>query len=152
MAKGGGDNSSFAGAINRAAERPDPLGEGATQGVPNLFAFPVPPNEEIIENLKQPEKDTGLITGIPRYRLKAHFRRFIMGTITVPSGGGEFETTVYDDAEEYEALLNEMLQGRAVPRWEDRTTLKDGTVILAVSYLSVAPKKKQGDEDKEKDT
>jgi len=141
--KNNAGGESFADAINRASKRPDPSNQGANQGLPNLFGdFPIPKDELVIDNEKAPEKaDSALMKGIPRYRLRAHFRRFIMGTISIPTGAHEFDVETHDDSAEYEALLNDMIEAKAIPRWEDRTTLKDGTVIIAVSYLSVLPKK-----------
>jgi hypothetical protein len=135
---------SFADALNRAGRRPDISQQGANHALPNLFGdFPIPKNELVIDDEKASEgpQDGTLIHGVPRYRFRAHFRRFIMGTISIPTGAHEFDVEAHDDTAEYEALLNEMLSAKAVPRWEDRTTLKDGTVIIAVSYLSVLPKK-----------
>jgi hypothetical protein len=145
MAKGTGQES-FADAINRAGERPDDLGKGAGQDIPNIFNFPIPEGERdrIIDDEPPPQgqKSEALLKGIPRYRLRAHFRRYIIGTVT-RGFGEQTEFEEHDDSAEYEQLLNDMLQGKAIPRWEDRNVLKDGTVILAVSYLTVLPKKKK---------
>lgn len=126
----GGDNESFAQTINRASELPDDRGEGASLDLPTLFDFPIPKGEHVVTD----EPDPKNIQGIPKYKFKAKLGRFIVGSVT-EGFGPESTTTTYDDSAAYEALMNEILEGRAVLRWEERHVLKDGTIVLAMSWL-----------------
>lgn len=148
----GKDSESFADAIDRAQRIPNPRGHGANQDLPNLFTgFPTPEGETVVDNEPLPKtrgKDANdIIKGIPRYRLKAHLKRFIIGTIVTRVGEGknvEYITEERDDSAEYEALMDKMLSGEAVPRFEERNILKDGALVIVVSYLAVLPKKGAG--------
>jgi hypothetical protein len=145
---GNSNDKSFADAIEQAQRTPNSTGFGANQDLPNLFtSFPIPPGEALIDNLppsfKQNESNT-FIKGIPRYRLKARIQRFIIGTIVIQVGRGkdaEYITEDHDDAEAYETLMNTMLEGKSILRFEERRVLNEGTVIIVVSYLEVLPKK-----------
>lgn len=145
----GKDSESFAEALDRAQRTPNAKNQGANQDLPNLFTgFPTPEGESLVDNVPAPAargKDANdIIKGIPRYRLKAHLRRFIVGTLVTQVGSGksaEYITEDRDDSAEYEALMDDMLSGKAVPRFEERNILKDGTLIIVVSYLAVLPKK-----------
>lgn len=148
----GKDNESFADAIDRAQRIPNPKGHGANHDLPNLFTgFPTPEGESVVDNEPAPAqrgKDANdIIKGIPRYRLKAHLKRFIVGTLVTQVGVGksaEYITEDRDDSAEYEALMDRMLSGEAVPRFEERSILKDGTLVIIVGYLAVLPKKGAG--------
>jgi len=141
----GSTTDSFADTISRASQLPEDMG-GASLTLPEtLFTqFPIPENEQIVSNVPSPNARGGL-SSVPKYNFTAHFKRFVMGYVT--TGDGESLNIVeQDDTVEYENLLNEMLNGAALLRWEDRNTLKDGTQVIAVCYLRP---KKQKDKDKE---
>lgn len=131
---------SFAETIKRASELPDDTGVGANVDIPSLFSqFPVPTGEKIIDDIPSSNKN---IQGVPCYNFNAHFKRFVMGQIEV--GRDEKGFPMYeekDDTEVYERLMNNILDGEAILRWEERTTLRDGTVIISASYLTPKPKK-----------
>lgn len=144
----GKDNDSFADAIDRAQRTPNAKNQGANHDLPNLFTgFPTPEGETVVDNEPLPARNkdaNAVIKGIPRYRLKAHIRRFIIGTIVTRVGEGkdiEYISEERDDSAEYEALMDDMLSGKAVPRFEERNILKDGALVIVVSYLAVLPKK-----------
>lgn len=134
------NTESFAETIKRASETPDDTGFGANVDIPSLFSqFPVPTGENIIDNVPSLNKN---IQGVPRYNFNAHFKRFIMGQIEV--GRDEKGFPMYeerDDTELYERLMNDILSGEAILRWEERTTLRDGTVIISASYLTPKSRK-----------
>ena len=132
-----GDSESFAQNVNRASEIPDDRNGGANVSLPHLFGeFPIPDGERVVSDVKSPNA----IRGVPQYNFTAHFRRFIMGQIEVAREDGAVEYAEHDDSAAYEALLNDMLQGNAVLRFEERQTLKDGTFVVSICYLT--PKKK----------
>jgi len=148
----GKDSSeSFADVIDRAQRTPNAKSQGANQDLPNLFTgFPTPEGETLVDNEPVPKRNkdsNDIIKGIPRYRLKAHIKRFIIGTVVTRVGEGknvEYITEERDDSLEYEALMDKMLSGEAVPRFEERNILKDGALVVVVSYLAVLPKKGAG--------
>lgn len=128
---------SFANNINRASEVPDDRNGGANIDLPQLFGdFPVPDGERVVSDVRSSES----VQGVPTYNFTAHFRRFIMGQVEVGRENGVVEYTQQDDSAAYEALLNDMLQGKAILRFEERQTLKEGTFVVSVCYLT--PKKK----------
>jgi len=129
----GNDSESIASTITRASELPDDTG-GASPILPNLFGsnFPIPPGDEIVENIPQTQRHDEQIPGVPKFHLEAHVCRFVIGEDT-------------DDSAAYEKLLNEMLTGKSIPRWEEKATLRDGTFIVTVCYFTKKdsePKKK----------
>ena len=134
---------SFASLINRAQELPDDTGEGANVSIemPRLFdKYPIPDGEQVITD----EKPPGAIKNVPTYNFKAKFQRFIMGQVekevTFDKGKRTVEYEERDDSALYENLLNDVLQGKAILRYEEKQTLKDGTFVISVSYL--VPKEK----------
>jgi hypothetical protein len=145
MAKGT-DQESFAKSIDRARELPDDPGGGANVDLPRLFQdFPIPGNEAVIDNVPLPagkrQAQSGSLLNLPNYKFTAHFKRFVMGsTSTDVDMNGNVEYAERDDSAAYEDLLNKMLKGQAIPRWEEKVTLKDGTLIISVCYL--IPEKK----------
>jgi hypothetical protein len=74
---------------------------------------------------------------MPKYKLRAHFGRFVMGPI-VTMGYGDHETTVddRDDTAAYEEIQNMCLDGRAVLCWEKTNFLKDGAVVIAMKWMT----------------
>lgn len=142
---GKSDAESIAATVKRASEIPDDTGLGANADVPQLFAqFPVPQGEPIIDNLADPSKKN--IQGVPKYNFLAHFKRFIMGQVEVGHDErGRPEYVERDDSVHYEQLMNDVLDGEAIMRWEERTTLRDGTIVISVSYLTPKKKKPVGD-------
>lgn len=138
---GKADTESIATTVKRASEIPNDTGLGANADVPQLFAqFPVPPGEKIIEEIPDPSRRG--IQGIPKYNFRAHFQRFIIGQVEI--GRDERGTPEFmerDDSAHYEQLMNDVLDGDAILRWEERTTLRDGTIVISASYLTPKPKK-----------
>lgn len=139
---GKSDTESIAAVVQRASEVPDDTGLGANADIPQLFTqFPIPAGEPVIDNLADPSKKS--IQGVPKYNFSAHFRRFIMGQVEVGHDEkGRPEYVERDDSAHYEQLMNDILDGEAVMRWEERSTLRDGTIVISVSYLTPKPKKK----------
>lgn len=132
-------DESFAQTIRRAAEIPDDDGTGgANIPIPQLFSqFPIPPGEPVIDNVKDP---ANRIQGIPAYKFTARFERFVMGqTVSGRDQQGNYLYEDRDDSLAYERLMNAILSGEAIIRWEEKKTLSDGTMVISVSYLK--PKK-----------
>jgi hypothetical protein len=131
----GEDTASFAAAINAAQQLPDDSGEGAGAELPTMFSFPIPQGESVVDN--EPPPDPRRIGGMPKYKLRAHFGRFVIGPI-VTMGYGDNETTVddRDDTPAYEEIQNMCLEGRAVLCWEKPNFLKDGAVVIAMKWMT----------------
>lgn len=134
MAKGE-DSTSFAAAINAAAQLPDDSGEGAGVELPTMFQFPIPNGEPVIDN--EPAPDPRRIGGMPKYKLRAHFGRFVIGPV-VTDGYRDGEPTIddRDDTAAYEEIQNMCLEGRAILCWEKPNFLKDGAVIIAMKWMT----------------
>jgi hypothetical protein len=135
------DAESVAATLGRAKEIPDDTGLGANPTLPSLFGtFPIPDGEEIVDRLQHP-KDPKKLKNVPAYNLQAHLKRFIVGSIYIEAQGGGKGTTgevvEHDDSAEYEMLLNDMLLGKSILRWEEKSTLKDGTFVITVCYFTV---------------
>lgn len=134
------DRESFSDTVKRAREIPDDMGGGANVAVPSLFGqFPIPHGEPIVDNLPHPDARTR-IRGVPQYNFEAHLERFIVGKLFMEMGD-HVEVQEQDDSAEYEKLLNRALLGEAIIRWEEKQTLKDGTFVITVCYLTAKPSK-----------
>jgi len=142
------DRESLADTVKRAREMPDDSGEGANVAVPSLFGdFPIPEGEPVVDNLPHPGTKSAL-SGVPKYNLEAHLERFVVGKLIIEIGD-EVEVQEMNDSAAYEQLLNRALRGEAILRWEEKQTLKDGTFVITVCYLTVKerPKKPSRDTD-----
>jgi hypothetical protein len=129
----GGDESSFAEAISRASQIPDDPGHGASSDLPQLFQFPIPENELVVDD--EPTPDPKRIKGVPNYKLRAHFRRFQMGPV-VNLINGEMHVDDHDDTVEYEEVQNMCLEGKAILCWEKVNFLKDGGTVIAMKWMT----------------
>jgi hypothetical protein len=145
----GNDNESIAAVVRRASEFPDDDGKGGARvTIPSLFPdFPIPHGEKVVTDEPPPGQER--VQGVPSYNFRAHFERFVMGQqLTGRSSDGEFQYEEKDDSPRYEALMNRILDGDAILRWEERKTLNDGTMVISVSYFTPKPKpKKLSDEE-----
>lgn len=130
--------SSFAEAIGRACQLPDDAGEGASADLPQLFGFPIPKNDLVVEN--EPVPDKKRIHGVPNYRLRAHFKRFMMGPV-MTGFGADTQVDDHDDSVAYEEIQNACLEGKAILCWEKTNFLKDGAVVIAVKWMTKHDKK-----------
>ena len=146
----GDDSASFADAVNSAGQVPDDPGQGAAVGLPQLFQFPIPQNEQVIDN--EPAPDARRIGGVPKYKLRAHFERFVVGPI-VTGGYKDGETAVddRDDTVAYEELQNACLEGRSILCWEKVNFLKDGAVVIAAKWMTKHDPKETFDAAETKD-
>lgn len=61
----------------------------------------------------------GKAPGVPEYEYEAK-----VAVLHLPNDSGE-----------YEEILNELLQGRAIPRYEEKTFTKEGDFLVAICYL-----------------
>lgn len=127
------EGTSFAASINIASQTPEDPGQGANADLPQLFSFPIPPNELVVDD--EPVPDSKRIKGMPKYRLRAHFRRFVMGPI-VNMVNGEMNVDDHDDTVEYEEIQNACLEGKAILCWEKTNFLKDGGVVIAMKWMT----------------
>lgn len=145
----GNDNESIAAVVRRASEFPDDDGKGGARvTIPSLFPdFPIPRGEKVITD--EPPAGQDRVQGVPAYNFRAHFERFVMGQQLVgKTADGAFEYEEKDDSPKYETLMNRILDGDAIMRWEERKTLNDGTMVISVSYFTPKAKpKKTPDED-----
>lgn len=126
------DGGSFSEVINAAQQLPNDPGEGANAGVPQLFQFPIPTNERIIED--EPVPDAKRIGGMPKYKLRAHFNRFVIGPVISEDRDGVIAED-RDDSASYEELQNQCLEGRAILCWEKVNFLRDGGVVIACKWM-----------------
>lgn len=140
---------SIAQVVKRASEFPDDDGKGgANVTLPQLFpnTFPIPAGEKVIND--EPTPGAAKPEGVPQYNLRAHFERFIMGQQIVGGSKEEgFEYEDRDDSTAYEELMNRILAGEAMLRWEERKTLNDGTMVIAVSYFTPLNKAKKSTDE-----
>jgi len=144
----GNDTESIASVVRRASEFPDDTGKGgANVTIPSLFPeFPIPRGEKVIDN--EPPAGQERVQGVPAYNFHAHFERFVMGQQLIGrSADGEFQYEEKDDSPGYEALMNKILDGDALLRWEERKTLNDGTMVISVSYFTPKSKPRKSSED-----
>jgi hypothetical protein len=132
------DNSTFAEAITRASQIPEDQGEGASHDLPQLFQFPIPQNELVVDD--EPVPDKKRIKGVPSYKLRAHFKRFMIGSV-VNMVNGEVQIDDHDDTVEYEEIQNACLEGKAILCWEKTNFLKDGAVVIAMKWMTKHDKK-----------
>jgi hypothetical protein len=129
----GDDNMSFAEVLDRASQIPDDTGKGATFDLPQLFSPPIPENELIVDD--EPAPDPQRIGAVPKYKMRAHFQRFVMGPI-VNMEGGEVHVEEHDDTASYEEVQNLCLEGKAILCWEKTNFLKDGGVVIAMKWMT----------------
>ena len=143
MGRGGGGSDSFADAISRAGQRPENFSSGGGIDLPQLLGnFPVPSGEKIIDDTGDPNNtraagDRGPFEGITKFKMQAHFKRFMVGQQAC--GVDENHNVIFepiDESEQYVEVLNQMLEGKAIARWEERSILKDGTVVIVMSYFT----------------
>jgi hypothetical protein len=127
------EGTSFAAAINMATQIPEDPGVGANNDLPQLFNFPIPQNELVVDD--EPVPDQKRIKGMPKYRLRAHFQRFVMGPI-INMVNGEVNIDDHDDTVEYEEIQNACLEGKAILCWEKTNFLKDGGVVIAMKWMT----------------
>ena len=143
------DVESIAATLKRASEERDDTG-GASSPLPQLFSpFPIPPGDEVVDNVPQPNADGRQIPGVPAYDMHSHLRRFIIGQQQIgvdQRGQPEYEER--DDSAEYENLINDILGGKGALRWEEKQHLRDGTLVISVCYFTVKEKKKAVDGEK----
>ena len=123
----------FADLIGGAQQAPPDPGGGANVDLPRLFDLPTPPSDIIEDNVAPP--NAAKIGGVPKYKMQAHFRRFIIGPVTT-GFGPQSDTTDHDDTVDYELVQNKCLSGEAILRWEKVNFLKEGTVVIAMSWLT----------------
>jgi hypothetical protein len=146
------DGATFAEAISRASQLPDDQGEGASPDLPQLFQFPIPQNELVVDD--EPVPDKKRIKGVPNYKLRAHFKRFMIGSV-VNMVNGEMQVDDHDDTVEYEEIQNACLEGKAILCWEKTNFLKDGAVVIAMKWMTKHDKKEYeqlyGEPDEPKD-
>lgn len=146
----GSDTESIAAVVRRASEFPDDDGKGGARvTIPALFPdFPIPKGEKVIDD--EPAGGQERVQGVPAYNFRAHFERFVMGQQLIGrTAEGAFEYEEKDDSPKYEELMNRILDGDAILRWEERKTLNDGTMVISVSYFTPKPKpKKDGESER----
>jgi hypothetical protein len=136
------DRESLADTVKRAQEIPDDQGGGANVDIPSLFGhFPIPTGEPVVDNEPHPQ-DPRRISGVPKYNFEAHLERFVLGKLFMEMGD-HVEVQEQDDSAEYEKLINRALMGEAILRWEEKQTLKDGTFVVTVCYLTVKERPKR---------
>ena len=139
---------SIAKSVKRASEFPDDNGKGgANLSIPQLFKslFPIPQGEPVVDDEHEPNNER--IAGLPQYNFRARFERFVIGQQII--GGSKdagFEYQERDDSVKYEALMDRILDGDAIMRWEERKTLNDGTMVISVSYMVPKAKAKESPE------
>lgn len=140
------ENETFAELVNRARQFPEDTGKGANSELPpGLLGSLVPPGEPLVngDDLRHGPKrgDPNHAQGVPNYNLAAHVKRFVIGVLPAEKFGDEGDDC--DDSIAYESLMNDMLQGRAIPRWEEKNILRNGTLVIIVSWMTPLPKKEK---------
>ncbi len=125
--------SGFAEAIEAAQQTAVPL---APTDLAGPFPLPIPKGHKVVEE-GGPEAE-GRIPGVALLtEYKAHAKVFNLGAP--------------DDCEMYETTLNEILNAKAILRYEDRTFTKEGDCLVAVCWLTYAQKAKAPGSKKDED-
>ena len=120
---------SFAELIEQAQRMPETGSLGTDVSSP--FPLPIPAEHQVVD-LDDPEK----VPGVPKYNYEAHVVHY-----TLPA-----------DCRAYEITLNEILNGHAVLRYEDRHFNKESDCIVVISYLTyVPPPARNEDEDEDEE-
>lgn len=118
--------------IESAQRLPEP-GAGAGLDISSPFARRLPAHHKVVDD------EPGPLKGVPTYEFKANVKFF----------------TIPDDAEKYEAILDLVLSGAAILRYEDKTYSKDGDFLVTICYLTPKPgsvtAKKRRDEDEDEE-
>jgi len=121
--------ATFADLIESAQRTP----QGGVMGVDVSSPFPLPiPDDHQLRNIDE-EEDPAKIPGIPKYNYEAHVEYY-----ELPS-----------DVRAYETTLNEILNGNAVLRYEERHFTKEGDCVVVINYLTYKPPPEKKDEDEE---
>jgi hypothetical protein len=108
----------FAELIESAQKLPDPLAPTPTD-LSSPFTFTPPAAQQthrVVDTSKDPEK----IPGIAEFDYDAHVEHFVIPL----------------QKAEYERALGLILNGKAIPRYEDRTFTKEGDYVIALCYLT----------------
>lgn len=121
---------SFANLIEEAQKTP--AGGGLGIDVSSPFALPIPDDHQVV-NLDN--EDPAKVPGIPKYNYEAHVKFY-----QLPS-----------DTQEYENTLNEILNGNAILRFEDRHFTKEGDCVVIINYLTYKPPPEEKDDDDEEE-
>jgi hypothetical protein len=111
----------FASVIERAQQSPRSRAD-IPQEVTDLFEKPIPPNHRVIREGKGDQ-----IPGMIEYDYQAHIKYF----------------AIPERADEYEAITNDILAGKALLRWEKTTFTKEGDFIVVVCYMTMTPNKER---------
>lgn len=113
---------SFAEIIEQAQKTPVNAGPLGTD-VSSPFPLPLPDDHRVVDMDKD---DPAKAPGVPVYDYTAHVKCF----------------NLPQDIEKYETVLNEILNGHAILRFEDRHFTKEGDCVVVVNYLTYTPKPK----------
>jgi len=125
----GKDVPGFAELIEQA-QRVPLEGNSGLPDLSNPFQTPLPPGHRVVDSRADPSKVPGAVA----YEYTTHIRCF-----NLPR-----------DCAEYEDVINEILSGNGVLRFEDKTWTKEGDFVIAVCWLKPKPstkKKKSSDDD-----
>ena len=112
-----GSTPSFADLIEEAQRTPGHPGRGAD--LTNPFASRQPPDHRVVDL----GGDDGQVPGAAEYDYEAHVDHFVLP----------------GDKSGYEGVLNQILKGKAVLRYEDRSITKEGDCIVVICYLTYQP-------------
>jgi hypothetical protein len=107
----------FADLIEEAQRTPGTPGRG--HDLTNPFGGRAPADHRVVDL----GGDGDQVPGAPDFDYEAHVDHFVL-----PS-----------DKAAYEAVLNSILQAKAVLRYEDRSITKDGDCIVVICYLTYKP-------------
>lgn len=118
----GNNTKGFAELIEDAQRKPK--GAIAPLEVTSPFALPVPPDHRVVEDDKDPTK----VPGVVEYDYEAHVDVFCLNQ-------GE-------ERQEYVDILNQILSGKAMLRYEDRSMTKDGDSMVTICWMTRVAKAK----------
>ena len=120
------DVPGFAELIEQAQQAPRP-GEASIADLSNPFQVPLPPDHRVVDARADPSKVPGAVA----YDYKAHIKCFNLPT----------------DCQEYADVIDQILSGEGILRYEDKTWTKDGDFVIAICWLTPktpTKKKKEG--------
>jgi hypothetical protein len=120
---------SFAELIEDAQRTPtsDSLGVDISSPFPSVL-----PAEHVVRNMD--EEDPAKIPGVPKYKYDAHVKFY-----ELPG-----------DIDQYQETLNEILNGHAILRFEERHFTKEGDCLVVVNYLTYTPPREPDADEEER--
>lgn len=118
----GKDTKGFADLIEDAQRLPK--GAASPTEITSPFAMPLPPDHRVVEDDQDPTK----VPGAVEYDYEAHVDVYCLNRD--------------EERDEYVGILNQILSGKAMLRYEDRSMTKDGDSMVTICWMTRIAKAK----------